>query len=180
MKEVKFTDKVTAVLQAAIDAKVSAMNDQFVPSYSLLPGRTYVLLHDMFIVEPRKTVVTGADGVKKDVNFMEMYIADVTDPKNITFHKISCGQIYNQFKIIETQKREFKLMNLRDLAEGDVMTPSLKMLATALCIDDIKLTPDTTTLCEVFGAEAKDITFFKGVFEKNDAVRTAFTKWLAK
>mgnify|MGYP001065602679 CR=1 FL=1 len=180
MKEIKISPKAKEVLEAAKAAKVSAMNDQFVPSYALENGHIYVILDDMLIATPRISKITGADGAIKEVPFMEMHIADITDPENIQFKKISCGQIYNQFKVIETGKREFKMSNLRELAEGDLITPSLKMLVTALCAGDVKLTATETVTCELFGADIKDITFFKGEFEKHDDIREKFNQWIAK
>ena len=179
--KVTLSAKSEEVLAAAAAAKVSAMNDQFVPSYSLEPGHKYIIIDDMLIVTPRTTKVKGADGVEKEVNFMEMYVADITDEKNPVFLRISCGQIYNQFKVLETGKREFKMLNLRDLAKGESTTPSLKMLVSALSINDIILTPEDEEVdCEIFGSDHKMITFFNGSHETNKEIRTQFNKWLAK
>ena len=180
MKEIKISPKAKEVLEAAKAAKVSAMNDQFVPSYALEKDHIYVIIDDMLIATPIITIIKGADNIEREVAFMEMHIADITDPENIQFKKISCGQIYNQFKVIETGKREFKLSNLRELAEGDLITPSLKMLVTALCAGDVKLTSTETLVCELFGTTIKDVTFFKGEFEKHDDIRAKFNEWLAK
>ncbi len=179
MKEVIILrENVQAVLDAAKLAKVSAMNDQFVPSYSLEPNHTYVLIDDMLISTPRVTSIEGSDGVKKSVSFMECYIADVTVPEDIKFHKISCGQLYNQFKIIETNERKFKTVNLRELGDGELLTPSLVLLGQALSKGDIKISYKDIVPCELpVTNELKDVPFFEGTLETHDAIRAKFNAW---
>ena len=181
MKNIQIKPNVLAVLEAAKLAKVSAMNDQFVPSYALEPGHTYIILDDMLIPEPRVTSIEGSDGVKKSVAFMECYIADITKPDEPEFKKISCGQIYNLLKVVETGKREFKVVNLRDLAEGELLTPSLVLLGQCLSQNDLKITYKETVPCEMpVTNELKDVHFFEGTLEKHDNVRAKFNAWKVK
>ena len=181
MKNIQIKPNVLAVLEAAKLAKVSAMNDQFVPSYALEAGHTYVILDDMLIPEPRITSIEGSDGVKKSVAFMECYIADITKPDEPEFKKISCGQVYNLLKVVETGKREFKVINLRDLAEGELLTPSLVLLGQCLSQNDLKITYKETVPCEMpVTNELKDVHFFEGTLEKHDKIRKQFNVWKIK
>ena len=181
MKNIQIKPNVLAVLEAAKLAKVSAMNDQFVPSYALEPSHTYIILDDMLIPEPRVTSIEGSDGVKKSVAFMECYIADITKPDEPEFKKISCGQIYNLLKVVETGKREFKVVNLRDLAEGELLTPSLVLLGQCLSQNDLKITYKETVPCEMpVTNELKDTHFFEGTLEKHDNIRAQFNAWKIK
>ena len=181
MKNIQIKENVLAVLEAAKSAKVSAMNDQFVPSYALEPGHTYIIIDDMLIPEPRITSIEGSDGVKKSVAFMESYIADITNPDAPEFKKISCGQIYNSLKVVETGKREFKVVNLRELADGELLTPSLVLLGRCLSQNDLKITYKETVPCEMpVTNELKDTHFFEGTLKKHDAIRTKFNAWKIK
>ena len=190
---IKLSPKASIILAAATEAKVSAMNAQFVPSYTLEPGKVYILNLDMLLTEPSTAEIkvinritnapevdltTGFPKVNK-VSFMETIIADITDPANITFHKISNGQLYNQFKIIETGKREFRLTNLRELANADVITPSLQCLVQALDQDkSMQITSTDLHECEIFGGGVKAMPFFEGELVATDpAIMKAFQAW---
>ena len=181
MKNIQIKPNVLAVLEAAKLAKVSAMNDQFVPSYALEPGHTYIILDDMLIPEPRITSIEGSDGVKKSVAFMECYIADITKPDEPEFKKISCGQIYNSLKVVETGKREFKVVNLRELAEGELLTPSLVLLGQCLSQNDLKIVYKETVPCQMpVTNELKDAHFFEGILEDHNDIRVKFNVWKTK
>lgn len=181
MKKIQLKPSIVAVLEAAKSANVSAMNDQFVPSYALEPNHTYVIIDDMLISEPRTTIIKGSGGVEKPVAFMECYIADITDPKAPEFKKISCGQLYNSLKVIETGKREFKIVNLRDLAEGELLTPSLVLLGQCLSQNDLKIVYKETVPCQMpVTNELKDTHFFEGTLEKHDDIRAKFNAWKIK
>ena len=181
MKNIQLKPSLAAVLEIAKNAKVSAMNDQFVPSYALEPGHTYVIIDDMLIPEPRVTSIEGSDGIKKSVAFMECYIADITNPDAPEFKKISCGQIYNSLKVVETGKREFKVVNLRELAEGDLLTPSLVLLGQCLSQNDLKIVYKETVPCQMpVTNELKDAHFFEGTLEAHDDIRVKFNAWKTK
>ena len=178
MKNIQLKASIVAVLEAAKNANVSAMNDQFVPSYALEPNHTYVIIDDMLIVEPRTTIIKGSGGKERPIAFMECYIADITDPKEPEFKKISCGQLYNSLKVVETGKREFKVVNLRDLAEGELLTPSLVLLGNCLSQNDLEITYKETVPCEMpVTYELKETHFFEGALKTHKSVRQAFDKW---
>lgn len=178
MKNIQLKPSIAAVLESAKNANVSAMNDQFVPSYALEPNHKYVILDDMLIIEPRTTIIKGAGGKERPIAFMETYIADITNPKAPEFKKISCGQIYNSLKVVETGKREFKVINLRELAEGDLLTPSLVLLGSCLSQDDLEIVYKETVPCEMpVTNELKETHFFEGSLKTHDAIRKAFNEW---
>ena len=181
MKNIQLKPSIAAVLETAKNAKVSAMNDQFVPSYALEPGHSYIIIDDMLIPEPRITSIEGSDGVKKSVAFMECYIADITNPQSPEFKKISCGQIYNSLKVVETGKREFKVVNLRELAEGELLTPSLVLLGQCLSQNDLKIVYKETVPCQMpVTNELKDAHFFEGILEDHNDIRVKFNVWKTK
>lgn len=181
MKQLQLKPVISNVLEAAKLASVSAMNDQFVPSYALEAHHIYALIPEMLIAEPRTTTIEGADGIKKAVSYMESYIADITNPDAPEFRKISCGQLYNNFKVIATGKREFKIFNLREVGEGELLTPSLVLLGRALSQRDLKITYKETVPCEMpVTNELKDIHFFEGTLETQDIIRNKFNEWIKK
>ncbi len=179
------------IIATAIAAKVSAANAQFVPSYKLEVGHTYVLALEMLNVKPSEAVIKLFNPDKspkinpetneqeqKIIPFMECTIADVTDENNIVFNTISNGQLYNIYKTVENQ-RMFKLENLVELGHGDKTTPSLELLVTALDQkSNLKIVSSETRSCEMFDKTIENVPFFTGslVPIDNDMMK-AFKAW---
>lgn len=179
------------IIATAIAAKVSAANAQFVPSYKLEVGHTYVLALEMLNVKPSEAVIKlfnpdkspkinpeTNEQEKKIIPFMECTIADVTDENNIVFNTISNGQLYNIYKTVENQ-RMFRLENLVELGHGDKTTPSLELLVTALDQKrNLKIVSSETRSCEMFDKTIENVPFFTGsLVPIDDDVMKAFKAW---
>ena len=179
------------IIATAIAAKVSAANAQFVPSYKLEVGHTYVLALEMLNVKPSEAVIKlfnpdKSPKINPETNeqeqriipFMECTIADVTDENNIVFNTISNGQLYNIYKTVENQ-RMFRLENLVELGHGDKTTPSLELLVTALDQKrNLEIVSSETRSCEMFDKTIENVPFFTGslVPIDNDIMK-AFKAW---
>lgn len=179
------------IIATAIAAKVSAANAQFVPSYKLEVGHTYVLALEMLNVKPSEAVIKLFNPDKspkinpetneqeqKIIPFMECTIADVTDENNIVFNTISNGQLYNIYKTVENE-RMFRLENLVELGHGDKTTPSLELLVTALDQKrNLEIVSSETRSCEMFDKTIENVPFFTGslVPIDNDIMK-AFKAW---
>lgn len=179
------------IIATAIAAKVSAANAQFVPSYKLEVGHTYVLALEMLNVKPSEAVIKlfnpdkspkinpeTNEQEKKIIPFMECTIADVTDENNIVFKTISNGQLYNIYKTVENE-RMFRLENLVELGHGDKTTPSLELLVTALDQKrNLKIVSSETRSCEMFDKTIENVPFFTGsLVPIDDDVMKAFKAW---
>ena len=179
------------IIATAIAAKVSAANAQFVPSYKLEVGHTYVLALEMLNVKPSEAVIKLFNPDKspkinpetneqeqKIIPFMECTIADVTDENNIVFNTISNGQLYNIYKTVENQ-RMFKLENLVELGHGDKTTPSLELLVTALDQKrNLEIVSSETRSCEMFDKTIENVPFFTGSLVRiDDDIMEAFKAW---
>lgn len=179
------------IIATAIAAKVSAANAQFVPSYKLEVGHTYVLALEMLNVKPSEAVIKLFNPDKspkinpetneqeqKIIPFMECTIADVTDENNIVFNTISNGQLYNIYKTVENQ-RMFKLENLVELGHGDKTTPSLELLVTALDQKrNLEIVSSETRSCEMFDKTIENVPFFTGsLVPIDDDIMKAFKAW---
>lgn len=179
------------IIATAIAAKVSAANAQFVPSYKLEVGHTYVLALEMLNVKPSEAVIKlfnpdKSPKINPETNeqeqriipFMECTIADVTDENNIVFNTISNGQLYNIYKTVENQ-RMFKLENLVELGHGDKTTPSLELLVTALDQKrNLEIVSSETRSCEMFDKTIENVPFFTGsLVPIDDDIMKAFKAW---
>ncbi len=179
------------IIATAIAAKVSAANAQFVPSYKLEVGHTYVLALEMLNVKPSEAVIKlfnpdKSPKINPETNeqeqriipFMECTIADVTDENNIVFNTISNGQLYNIYKTVENQ-RMFKLENLVELGHGDKTTPSLELLVTALDQKrNLEIVSSETRSCEMFDKTIENVPFFTGSLVPIDGdIMKAFKAW---
>ena len=179
------------IIATAIAAKVSAANAQFVPSYKLEVGHTYVLALEMLNVKPSEAVIKLFNPDKspkinpetneqeqKIIPFMECTIADVTDENNIVFNTISNGQLYNIYKTVENQ-RMFRLENLVELGHGDKTTPSLELLVTALDQKrNLEIVSSETRSCEMFDKTIENVPFFTGsLVPIDDDIMKAFKAW---
>ena len=179
------------IIATAIAAKVSAANAQFVPSYKLEVGHTYVLALEMLNVKPSEAVIKLFNPDKspkinpetneqeqKIIPFMECTIADVTDENNIVFNTISNGQLYNIYKTVENE-RMFKLENLVELGHGDKTTPSLELLVTALDQKrNLEIVSSETRSCEMFDKTIENVPFFTGsLVPIDDDIMKAFKAW---
>lgn len=179
------------IIATAIAAKVSAANAQFVPSYKLEVGHTYVLALEMLNVKPSEAVIKlfnpdkspkinpeTNEQEKKIIPFMECTIADVTDENNIVFKTISNGQLYNIYKTVENE-RMFRLENLVELGHGDKTTPSLELLVTALDQKrNLEIVSSETRSCEMFDKTIENVPFFTGsLVPIDDDVMKAFKAW---
>ena len=179
------------IIATAIAAKVSAANAQFVPSYKLEVGHTYVLALEMLNVKPSEAVIKlfnpdKSPKINPETNereqriipFMECTIADVTDENNIVFNTISNGQLYNIYTTVENE-RMFRLENLVELGHGDKTTPSLELLVTALDQKrNLEIVSSETRSCEMFDKTIENVPFFTGslVPIDNDIMK-AFKAW---
>lgn len=179
------------IIATAIAAKVSAANAQFVPSYKLEVGHTYVLALEMLNVKPSEAVIKlfnpdkspkinpeTNEQEKKIIPFMECTIADVTDENNIVFKTISNGQLYNIYKTVENE-RMFRLENLVELGHGDKTTPSLELLVTALDQKrNLEIVSSETRSCEMFDKTIENVPFFTGSLVRiDDDIMEAFKAW---
>lgn len=179
------------IIATAIAAKVSAANAQFVPSYKLEVGHTYVLALEMLNVKPSEAVIKlfnpdKSPKINPETNeqeqriipFMECTIADVTDENNIVFNTISNGQLYNIYKTVENQ-RMFRLENLVELGHGDKTTPSLELLVTALDQKrNLEIVSSETRSCEMFDRTIENVPFFTGsLVPIDDDIMKAFKAW---
>lgn len=179
------------IIATAIAAKVSAANAQFVPSYKLEVGHTYVLALEMLNVKPSEAVIKlfnpdkspkinpeTNEQEKKIIPFMECTIADVTDENNIVFNTISNGQLYNIYKTVENE-RMFRLENLVELGHGDKTTPSLELLVTALDQKrNLEIVSSETRSCEMFDKTIENVPFFTGsLVPIDDDIMKAFKAW---
>lgn len=179
------------IIATAIAAKVSAANAQFVPSYKLEVGHTYVLALEMLNVKPSEAVIKLFNPDKspkinpetneqeqKIIPFMECTIADVTDENNIVFNTISNGQLYNIYKTVENE-RMFRLENLVELGHGDKTTPSLELLVTALDQKrNLEIVSSETRSCEMFDKTIENVPFFTGsLVPIDDDIMKAFKAW---
>lgn len=179
------------IIATAIAAKVSAANAQFVPSYKLEVGHTYVLALEMLNVKPSEAVIKlfnpdkspkinpeTNEQEKKIIPFMECTIADVTDENNIVFKTISNGQLYNIYKTVENE-RMFRLENLVELGHGDKTTPSLELLVTALDQKrNLEIVSSETRSCEMFDKTIENVPFFTGsLVPIDDDIMKAFKAW---
>ncbi len=179
------------IIATAIAAKVSAANAQFVPSYKLEVGHTYVLALEMLNVKPSEAVIKlfnpdKSPKINPETNeqeqriipFMECTIADVTDENNIVFNTISNGQLYNIYKTVENQ-RMFRLENLVELGHGDKTTPSLELLVTALDQKrNLEIVSSETRSCEMFDKTIENVPFFTGsLVPIDDDIMKAFKAW---
>lgn len=179
------------IIATAIAAKVSAANAQFVPSYKLEVGHTYVLALEMLNVKPSEAVIKlfnpdkspkinpeTNEQEKKIIPFMECTIADVTDENNIVFNTISNGQLYNIYTTVENE-RMFRLENLVELGHGDKTTPSLELLVTALDQKrNLEIVSSETRSCEMFDKTIENVPFFTGSLVPIDGdIMKAFKAW---
>ena len=179
------------IIATAIAAKVSAANAQFVPSYKLEVGHTYVLALEMLNVKPSEAVIKLFNPDKspkinpetneqeqKIIPFMECTIADVTDENNIVFNTISNGQLYNIYTTVENE-RMFRLENLVELGHGDKTTPSLELLVTALDQKrNLEIVSSETRSCEMFDKTIENVPFFTGSLVPIDGdIMKAFKAW---
>lgn len=179
------------IIATAIAAKVSAANAQFVPSYKLEVGHTYVLALEMLNVKPSEAVIKlfnpdKSPKINPETNeqeqriipFMECTIADVTDENNIVFNTISNGQLYNIYKTVENE-RMFRLENLVELGHGDKTTPSLELLVTALDQKrNLEIVSSETRSCEMFDKTIENVPFFTGsLVPIDDDIMKAFKAW---
>ena len=179
------------IIATAIAAKVSAANAQFVPSYKLEVGHTYVLALEMLNVKPSEAVIKlfnpdKSPKINPETNereqriipFMECTIADVTDENNIVFNTISNGQLYNIYTTVENE-RMFRLENLVELGHGDKTTPSLELLVTALDQKrNLEIVSSETRSCEMFDKTIENVPFFTGSLVPIDGdIMKAFKAW---